>query len=187
LENILDDDAKKGIGKKILRKHKKIIKKIPKPEKDIWNSSNVLKEKLDFFPKSKPILNKPKNSSLFIPKPNLPQRFDYLKPTPTNLEIDLGRLNSLLKDPLIRNIECNGLNQNLVVEGKMGRKKTNIFLSKEEIDEVIRRFSEITKIPLHEGVFRVVAGRLIFSAIISSVIGSKFIIKKMMYSPQFRR
>jgi len=69
----------------------------------------------------------------------------------------------------------------------MGTKRTNIILNKEEIDQIIKKFSETAKIPLYEGIFRVVVGKLILSAIISDVIGSKFIIKKMMYSPGFKR
>ena len=69
----------------------------------------------------------------------------------------------------------------------MGTKRTNIILSKEDISDVIKKFSETTKIPLQEGIFRVAIGKLILSAIISEVIGSKFIIKKMMYSPIFKR
>jgi hypothetical protein len=124
---------------------------------------------------------------LFIPKPRLPAKFNYLRPTPSNVEVDLGRLNPLLNDPLIRNIECNGPGENVMVIGTMGRKKTNIFLNEVEIEEVVRRFSKATQIPIHEGVFRVVAGRLIFSAIVSQNVGSKFLIKKMIYDSRFRR
>jgi len=61
----------------------------------------------------------------------------------------------------------------------MGIKKTGIILDKEEIDNIIQRFSRETKIPVQEGIFKVVAGRLIFLAIISEIVGSKFTIKKM--------
>ena len=53
-------------------------------------------------------------------------------------------------------------------------------LSKEEINEIIIKFSQASKIPTHEGVFRVAVGKFIFSAIISDVISSKFIIQKMV-------
>ncbi|MEJ2268006.1 MAG: hypothetical protein P8X70_02940 [Nanoarchaeota archaeon] len=68
----------------------------------------------------------------------------------------------------------------------MGVKPTGIILNKKEIDKVIKTFSEKSMIPIHEGVFRVVVGRLILSAIISEVTGSKFIIKKMFYSPNMQ-
>ena len=71
--------------------------------------------------------------------------------------------------------------------GRMGRKKTGTVLSKEEIDEVIKTFSEAAKIPISEGIFKVVFGKLILSAILSDVIGSKFIIKKMSGPPIYHR
>ena len=192
LENILKEENKETQGKKRLMRaiEKKEFKEIKEPFKETKTdekSDDIFKQELEVFTKPKPFPVKRPPSALFIPKPKLPQKFQYLRPVPTNLEIDLGKLNSLIGDPLIKNIECNGPDQNIIVEGTIGRKKTNIFLNKEEIDEIVKKFSETTKIPLHEGVFRVVAGRLIFSAIISDLIGSKFVIKKMMYSPKFRR
>lgn len=207
LEDILkeeDEEIKEEREHEKIKIHKKssnILKPKPKhPEKskiddDIFKSKPITLKKSkieeDIF-KSKPMLfAKPTNypirrPTLFIPKPKLPQRFKYLRPVPTDLEIDLGKLNSLINDPLVKNIECNGPGQNVVIVGIMGRKKTNIFLSKEEISEIVKKFSETTKIPIHEGIFRAVAGKLIFSAIISNLLGSKFIIKKMTYGHRFR-
>ncbi len=124
---------------------------------------------------------------LFIPEPQLPVHLQYLKPTPTETEIDLWKLNPLLKDPAVKVIECNGPDEHIIVSGAMGTKPTDIVLSKEDISRVISRFSEVSKIPAQEGVYRVVAGRLIFSAVVSEVIGSKFIIKKMTYAPELRQ
>jgi hypothetical protein len=119
-------------------------------------------------------------SALRIPEPILPPAFQYLHPYPTQKEIDLGKLNPLLKDNHVRVIECNGENESIVVEGTMGRKITQIALNKEEIDEIIRKFSEEGKIPIKEGIHRIVVGRLIFSAIVSEIVSTKFIIRKMM-------
>lgn len=121
--------------------------------------------------------------SLFIPEPKLPEHLEYLKPVPTaGIEIDLFKLNPLIKDPAVRIIEVNP-DEKVTVTGTMGTKPTDIILSKEDINRVISKFSEISKIPVNEGIYRVVAGNLILSAIISEVIGSKFIIKKMISSP----
>ena len=62
---------------------------------------------------------------------------------------------------------------------------TNIILNKEEIEDIIKIFVQKSKIPAGEGIYTVVVGKLIFSAIISDVIGSKFSIKKMNYAPIF--
>lgn len=121
-------------------------------------------------------------AKLIIPESNLPERLRYLKPTPTSQEIDLGKLNPFIKDPFVRTIECSGPDLNVSVTGTMGDKKTAIKLTNEEINDVIQSFSGVSKIPVQEGVFKVAVGRLIFMAIISDVVGSKFIINKMISS-----
>ena len=116
----------------------------------------------------------------------LPPTVEYIKPIPTPLEIDLKKLNPLIKDPFVRVIECPGQNEKTIVMGTMGRKPTGIVLTKEDIDEVIKIFVDASKIPFHEGLNKVVFGKLIFSAITSSVIGSKFTIEKMQGPPVHR-
>jgi len=153
--------------------HQEISEKIKEKEKLIPTKEKFTKP----FPSRKlqiPILR--------IPESKLPQNLQYLKPTPTNIEIDLGKLNPLIKDPLVISIECHGTEEPIIVRGRMGVKQTNIILDKEEIGQTIKKFSEVTKIPIHEGVLKMAKGRLILSAIISSIVGSKFIIKKMAYS-----
>ena len=126
------------------------------------------------------------NKILFIPEPTLPKHLEYLKPTATtqieNFEIDLGKLNPLLKDPAVKIIEGNP-DEKVKVMVNMGTRVTDILITKEEIEEVINKFSEISKIPTTEGIYRVVVGNLNLSAIISEVIGSRFVIKKII-SPQ---
>lgn len=117
---------------------------------------------------------------LRIPEPVLPPQFSYLKPTPSERQIDLGKLNVLIKDPLVKAVECGGPDQNIIVTESSGAKKTSIILSKEEIDGIVEKFSKASKIPVHEGVFRVVVGRLVFLAITSQIVGSRFIIRKMI-------
>jgi hypothetical protein len=174
LKNVLkkDDEEKKQEVKEEKKKIRQIIK----------NKENQLLTKRVFKPLPQPIRTRPR--ILKIPSPKLPSRFQYLRPTPTKLKMDLGKLNPLLRDPAVKTIECDGPDENLLVKGTMGSKKTEIILNKEEISQVIKKFSETAKIPTSEGVFRVVAGKLILLAIISEVIGSKFIIKKMFYSPR---
>ncbi len=122
------------------------------------------------------------NPSLFIPEPKLPSYLEYLKPIPkTGIEIDLWKLNPLIKDQAVRIIEGNP-DEKVKVTGTMGTKQTSIVLNKEDIDRIVGRFSELSKIPITEGIYKVVVGNLILSAIISTVIGSRFIIKKMVYN-----
>ncbi len=121
--------------------------------------------------------------SLFIPEPKFPEYLEYLKPIPVSgVEIDLSKINLLIKDPAVRIIEVSP-DERVVVSGTMGTKPTDIILNKEDIDRIINKFSEVSKIPVSEGIYRVVVGNLILSAIISEVISSKFIIKKMIVNP----
>jgi hypothetical protein len=173
-KNIIFPTQKKDI--------RNIIKERERREKSVVSQ---LKRK-ELRPLPRPIPRLMRRPVLRIPEPRLPLTVQYLRPTPTTREMDLEKLNPLINDPLVKIIECNGPGENIMVTGSMGRKMTNIVLTKEDIDLTIQRFSEATKIPVHEGIFKVVRGRLIFSAIISNIIGSKFLIKKMPYYSKVR-
>ena len=69
------------------------------------------------------------------------------------------------------------------MSGQYNATTTGIVLSKEEVDEVIKKFSDTSRIPIEEGVVRIVVGRLILLAVISDVVNPKFLIKKMMREP----
>lgn len=171
-----------------------IIKEQVKQELKPKKEQVLTRKKLLPIPSRKPVLKIiPKRKSLrkkFIPiprsAPKLPPRLQYLRPIPRNVQIDLGPLNSFIQDPMVRSIECNGTDQNLIVRGNMGSKKTNIILGKEDIDNLIQRFAVSAKIPISEGATRIVLGKLILSAIVSDIVGSKFIIQKMLV-PGMRR
>ncbi|MDD5012355.1 MAG: hypothetical protein PHQ66_01775 [Candidatus Nanoarchaeia archaeon] len=125
--------------------------------------------------------------SLLIPESKLPAHLEYLKPIPTaGVEIDLWKLNPLIKDPSVRLIEVNP-DEKVIVTGAMGTRPTGIILNKEDITRVMNAFSVASKIPVEEGVYRVAVGNLILSAVISEVVGSRFIIRKMAASrkPQY--
>lgn len=117
-----------------------------------------------------------------IPEVKLPPNLQYLRPIPIKVEIDLEKLNPLINDFQVHSIECNGADENLVVKGLMGTKKTGIILSNYEIDDIISKFSSESNIPINEGISKIVVGDLVLSAIISEVIGSKFIIRKILPS-----
>lgn len=121
------------------------------------------------------------NPILNLPEPRLPPHLEYLKPIPTHSpEIDLFKLNPLIKDPAVK-IISGSPDEKVTVTGAMGTKPTGIVLSKEDINRIINVFSEESKIPVNEGIYKVVVGTLILSAVISEMIGSRFVIKKMPY------
>ncbi|MEK6760868.1 MAG: hypothetical protein AABX93_03015 [Nanoarchaeota archaeon] len=130
-------------------------------------------------------INRPalQQARVVIPEQKLPLNLQYLQPTPTDKGIDLGKLNPLMNDQMVKIIDCPGPDQNIVVTGNMGTKKTGIILGRDEISDVIDKFSKESKIPVNEGVFKVVVGRFIFLAIVSEIIGSRFTIKKMIAAP----
>lgn len=116
-----------------------------------------------------------------IPKSNIPPQFGDLRPSysQTNMpEIDLGKLNPLIKDNNVRTIEVNGANQKAIVSGKMGRKPSSVNLNEEEIQSVIDKFSSLSRIPKTEGVYKVVYGNLVLEAFVSQE-ESNFLIKKL--------
>lgn len=173
----------KGKGEKI----KDVIKKRESlTKKDLFKE---FKEPMEIPLKKKlfkPFPRPPLQRILRIPELKLPARLQY-RPVPTNVQIDLGKLSPLVNDSNVKIIECNGPDKNIMVRGTMGRKKTSIILNKQEIEEIITKFSKTAKIPIQEGFFKVVVGKLVLSAIISDVVGSKFIIKKIMMHPQIFR
>ena len=162
----------------IKEKAKEIVKEYEKPLRISPVKQLKAITETGFKPLPRPFEAARPPRRLVIPQPRLPERLRYIKPAPSIIQIELGKLDPLIKDPAVQTIECNGPDENIVVKVPQER-KTNITLTKEEIDEVINKFSEISKIPVSEGIYRVAVGRLIFSAIISEVVGSKFIIKKM--------
>ncbi len=117
---------------------------------------------------------------LSVPETRLPERFNYLRPIPVEKREEFGeKIDILILDPNVEAIECPGENEEIIVRGLMGEQRTELKLSKKEIDDLINRFSELTKIPVTEGIYKVVFGKLILLAVVSEVVGSKFLIKKM--------
>ncbi|HLD55795.1 MAG TPA: hypothetical protein VJB35_06050 [Candidatus Nanoarchaeia archaeon] len=155
------------------------------------------KQEEPFFPRPQKMIQ-PTNIAiqpsrkLVIPQTRLPEYLQHIKPIPSQTQINLKKLNKLVNDPMVQYIECIGENENILVNGKMGLRKTEIILDREEISEIIDIFSEAARIPVSEGIFRVAVGKLILSAIVSDVVSTKFTIQKMNpltsgINPQIRR
>jgi len=89
-----------------------------------------------------------------------------------------GKLAPLLDDPSISTIECEGVNKPIMILRAAQRQKTRIALTKEEIHEILGKVADETHIPLLEGVFRAVVSGFSINAVISEMIGSRFVIKK---------
>lgn len=91
---------------------------------------------------------------------------------------DLKKLNILISDPRINQIDCHGPNKEILVKISGTTQKTKTILTKEEIIEIIKEFSDKTRIPLIKGVFRAALGNLILTATISDFVDTRFTIQK---------
>lgn len=97
-----------------------------------------------------------------------------------------GRISILINDPSISSIEYAGENLPIKIN-RMGRiQNTNIILSDEEIKSILIYISSRTKIPIDNQVFKVAIDNLLFNAIISKEVGTRFLIKKnFQISPDY--
>jgi len=129
--------------------------------------SEVLKRELRNMPPARTntiSLIKNKKRILKIPIHRTPSNLSYMKPT-TNEKINVGKLNILLQDANVKTIEVEGSNQNAVVTGTMGRKNTNITLTKQDIEEVLNEFATRSKIPISEGITKINLGNFSLTSI----------------------
>lgn len=124
---------------------------------------------------------------LNIPEPILPPHLQYLRPRPEEVAMDFGKIDPLIKDNAVRIIECRGPDEKVFVRGAMGIKPTAITLREDEINSIIKDFSDKSKIPIQEGVYHIAVGRYVLSAVVSNVIPPKFIIEKMKYPQEIMR
>ena len=172
-------NSNKGIFIELEEKAKYEKQEKEKQEKDLEKKSTKIIHKQ--IPQNYLIKNKPlimKKRILTIPKTQLPQHLRYLRPTPSRINIDLKKINPLIKDPRVKSIECKGPNEKIIVKVPF-EKTTGISLTEEEIKEIIQTFSQRAKIPIQEGVFKVALGRLILTAITSEIIPTNFTIRKI--------
>jgi len=118
------------------------------------------------------------SESFEFSKQKIPLHLEYLKSiTPKKEEIDLYKISSLIQNPEVKMVIGNSDEKVSIIDAT-GTKMTDIFLSKEDIDRIINSFSEKSNTPINEGVYKVNFRNLTLSAVISEVIGSRFVIKK---------
>ncbi|MFH1238095.1 MAG: hypothetical protein ABIH79_02570 [archaeon] len=91
---------------------------------------------------------------------------------------DYGRIKPLLDDPMISLIECSGAGEPVMILRAGQKQLTRITLSPDEIKRILQEISDNAHIPLLEGVFRASVGNFSINAIISDMVGSRFVIRK---------
>jgi hypothetical protein len=90
----------------------------------------------------------------------------------------MTKLNFLTADPAVTEIECQGAEKPLLVRKGGVIQRTHVALTEKEITDILSEFSTKTKIPIIQGTFKVATGNLIMIAIISEILGPRFIIQK---------
>jgi hypothetical protein len=126
----------------------------------------------------------------FLPvEEDLAPKQEEIQPTPSTQNLSLrtiynGKIAGLINDPSVLSVECLGPNVPVTVFRLGQKQKTKVVLSKVDIDNMLSEISSQTKIPLSEGVFKVVVNNLMLNAIISDLIGTRFVIKKMFQTSQ---
>jgi len=89
----------------------------------------------------------------------------------------IDALENLIKNPTVKQIICEGENQPILIKKNFAIIKTNITLTKKEIDSLLEYFAEQARIPLINGVFKVKIKNLKIIAYKTEKI-SKFMIVK---------
>ncbi len=107
-----------------------------------------------------------------------------IDPTPSLSNVQLnglykGKMAGLINDPSVMSIECVGQNVPLNIFRGGQKQRTRIILTKIDIDNLLNEISKQSKIPLGEGVFRVIVNNLMINAVISDLVGTRFVIKKL--------
>jgi|GEM_PF-606294 hypothetical protein len=89
-----------------------------------------------------------------------------------------GKISPLLDDPSISTIECEGAGKPVMVIRAGQRQITRIVLTPEDVKGVLDKVADEAHVPLLEGVFRATITGFSINAVISEMIGSRFVIKK---------
>lgn len=94
----------------------------------------------------------------------------------------LAYINNLLTDPAVQSLECTGPGKPILVNRNGMIQATPFTMDTEDINALMREISERTRIPLVQGLFRAALGNLLITAVISDLIGARFIIQKRYFA-----
>ncbi len=89
-----------------------------------------------------------------------------------------GEIAPLLNDGSVSTIECLGDGKELMIIRAGQKQKTRIALNATEIKDILEKIAEEAHIPLIDGVFRVTLKGFSINAVVSEMVGSRFVIKK---------
>jgi len=92
-------------------------------------------------------------------------------------KLDLNKIERLMEDPALVSVECYGPNEKIKIkrDNQIGTAES---LTSEEIKSIIESISKKTKVPIGT-IFRASFDGIAVDAIISSIIGPRFIVTKL--------
>lgn len=132
--------------------------------------------KKSFLKKLKKIIRKQQPKT-----PPQTQALQQIQPEyqPKPVGFNLGKIELILRDPTLQSLECPGPGQNILVKKTNQISPTRMTLNQAEINNIINVFSQNAKIPITGGILKAAVGNLVISAVISEIVGSRFIINKI--------
>ena len=148
---------------------------VPSISERILKPGLMGKHRRDFREIGEPISSKPKVGLKKM------QEQVYAMPAPRNIQFqegEYGKITPLLQDRTISSIECPGPGRNLVIVRAGQRQFTKILLTGGEIKTFLEKVAERALIPLMEGIFRAAVDNFVVSAVVSGMVGSRFMVKK---------
>ena len=132
-----------------------------------------------------PFIKQIQQRTRFMPSKRIEQNISQSNQQPhTLLQLDINekptaeKLNFLIKDPAVTEVECTGSDQTLLVKKAGVVQRTKVKLSIEEVYELIAEFSQKTRIPVIEGTFKAALSNIILTAVLSETLGPRFILQK---------
>jgi len=97
---------------------------------------------------------------------------------PSIFPVDIGKLNSLASDPAVNMIECLGSKIKLKIKKDSSTAESETILDDNEIKNIINKFSEASKEKVTEPVFKAAFGGWELTAVVSDIVGTRFILKR---------
>lgn len=175
----LGHDVKEGRGENVLEKGSDI------GYKNFGVSSHLGGQRKNLMHHNIPSRKIMPQKNILPQRSVIPQKYIYQKPSvfppkvkDVGLSQDYGKITSLLNDVSVSTIECLGAGRPLMVIRAGRRQTTRIVLNKKEIRDFLDKVSDAVHIPILEGVFRAYVDNFSVNAVISEIVGSRFVVKK---------
>jgi hypothetical protein len=118
-------------------------------------------------------------SNVPLPPIELKKQLSFSAPKSYMINIgEYGKITPLLKEDSITVIECDGAGKEILIVRANQKLSTKIMLNSEEIKAILNLISRKSRIPLTDGVFKAQVDNFELNAVVSEVIGTRFIIRK---------